>query len=227
MTFSYEHKTHPRARHIKLRVEHDGTVMVTSPKNTPTRLIEKFVQQNEPWIQTQLTKIDLKPKHHTEFKVLIFGKEYKKVVEFLPNSPVGVGVYEQKVVFNPSDPQKSEKEQQALFHKSLDRYLKNTAQHYILERTKQFAAKMNTTYKKITIRKQKTRWGSCSSTGNLNFNWQLVHFPPQIIDYVIVHELSHRTHMNHSSAFWALVNKFCPQYKSQQAWIKKHGYTIE
>ncbi len=226
MTVSYTHRTNQRSKHMRLRIEGDGAIIVTTPPRTPTHLIEKFITTNTPWISKQQAKLALKPRLHTPEQVTIFGKVYKKVIKYSAQLPVGVGVLQNEVAYNPTDPQKKPEEQQQAFQTALNRYLKNTAQHYILERTKLLAQTMGITYKKVTIRKQKTRWGSCSSAGNLNFNWQLVHFPPKMIDYVIVHELAHRKHMNHSAAFWEVVRRFCPDYKAHRAWIQRHGYTV-
>lgn len=84
------------------------------------------------------------------------------------------------------------------------------------ERTAYFAEKMGVTYGRITIREQKTRWGSCSQAGNLNFNWKLVLMPPEILDYVVVHELAHRKEMNHSPRFWAEVERELPDYRDRR-----------
>ena len=74
----------------------------------------------------------------------------------------------------------------------------------------------------ITIRNQKTRWGSCSSKGNLNFNYQLYYMPPELMDYVIVHELAHRRHMDHSVLFWEEVARYCPEYAVYRNQLKKY-----
>lgn len=84
------------------------------------------------------------------------------------------------------------------------------------ERTAYFAERMGVTYGRITIREQKTRWGSCSSKGNLNFNWKLVLLPPELLDYVVVHELAHRKEMNHSPAFWKVVEEILPDYRERR-----------
>ncbi|MBT3249209.1 MAG: M48 family metallopeptidase [Candidatus Pacebacteria bacterium] len=110
--------------------------------------------------------------------------------------------------------------------KEADRFLKSTATRYILPRTKQLADKMEIKFGRITLRQQKTRWGSCSSQGNLNFNWRLVHCPTKVIDYVIIHELAHRQHMNHSSSFWGLVRKHDPEYLRNRGWLKRNGLVL-
>ena len=93
----------------------------------------------------------------------------------------------------------------------------------IPERVEYFAKVIGVTYGKITIRNQKTRWGSCSSKGNLNFNCLLMLAPPEVLDYVVVHELCHRKQMNHSKAFWSEVEKVLPDYKEARKWLKENG----
>lgn len=83
----------------------------------------------------------------------------------------------------------------------------------IVERVRYYGQIMDVTWGRITIRNQKTRWGSCSSKGNLNFNYQLYYLPDELLDYVVVHELAHRRHMNHSKEFWSEVEKYFPNYK--------------
>lgn len=93
----------------------------------------------------------------------------------------------------------------------------------IPERVEYFAKVIGVTYGKITVRNQKTRWGRCSSKGNLNFNCLLMLAPPEVLDYVVVHELCHRKQMNHSKAFWLEVEKVLPDYKEVRKWLKEEG----
>lgn len=105
---------------------------------------------------------------------------------------------------------------------SMKRYIKKL----ISERAASFAAVMGVSFGKITVRSQKTRWGSCSSAGNLNFNCLLALCPSEVIDYVVVHELCHLRHMNHSRAFWNEVAKYLPGYAEQKDWLKRHQSEI-
>lgn len=104
--------------------------------------------------------------------------------------------------------------------------LADKALQHIPKRVSYYAKQIGVTYGKITIRNQKTRWGSCSGKGNLNFNCLLMLTPPEVIDYVIVHELCHRKEMNHSGAFRAEVEKILPDYKEQVKWLKENGGKI-
>lgn len=100
------------------------------------------------------------------------------------------------------------------------------AKEYIPKRAAYFQQFTGGIYHHITIRDQKTRWGSCSARGTLSFNWRLMLAPPAVLDYVVVHELCHLTHMDHSAAFWQAVETVCPDYRSTRQWLKEHGHEL-
>lgn len=103
------------------------------------------------------------------------------------------------------------------------RELADKALVVIPEKVKKYALMVGVDYGRITIRNQRSRWGSCSGKGNLNFNCLLMLFPDEVIDYVVVHELCHRKHMNHSAAFYAEVERVFPEYHRCQKWLKENG----
>lgn len=102
------------------------------------------------------------------------------------------------------------------------RYIQ-AAREYFPRRVAYFQQFTGGHYERITIREQKTRWGSCSSRGTLSFNWKLMLAPPAVLDYVVVHELCHLTHMDHSRVFWQAVEQVLPEYREQRRWLKEHG----
>ncbi len=104
--------------------------------------------------------------------------------------------------------------------------LADRAMQVIPERVRYYAPLIGVTYGRITIRNQRTRWGSCSSKGNLNFNCLLMLTPPQVIDSVVVHELCHRKEMNHSDRFYAEVLRVFPEYDKWNGWLKEHGAAL-
>lgn len=106
------------------------------------------------------------------------------------------------------------------------RRLKRRAAVAIPERLEYFAPLVGVDYGRVTIRSQKTRWGSCSAKGDLNFNCLLLLMPPSVLDYVVVHELCHRKQMNHSPRFWAEVERVIPDYKAAQKWLKDNWRSL-
>ena len=103
------------------------------------------------------------------------------------------------------------------------RMLAEQALDVIPKRVRYYAPLVGVDYGRITIRNQRTRWGSCSSKGNLNFNCLLILFPDEVLDSIVVHELCHRKHMNHSAAFYAEVERVFPEYRKCEKWLKEHG----
>ena len=101
--------------------------------------------------------------------------------------------------------------------------LADEALRVIPKRVQFYAPIVGVTYGRITIRNQHTRWGSCSAKGNLNFNCLLMKAPPEVLDYVVVHELCHRLEMNHSPRFWAQVERVLPSYQNSRRWLREHG----
>ena len=105
-------------------------------------------------------------------------------------------------------------------------WLVDAAKEDLPPRVSRLAAVMGIAYGRVTVRSQKSRWGSCSAKGNLNFNCLLMLCPEEVRDYVVIHELCHRKELNHSPAFWAEVEKACPDYRIHRLWLKKNGSAL-
>lgn len=104
--------------------------------------------------------------------------------------------------------------------------LKKEARNYLASLTEYWAEKIGVSYGRISIRGQKTRWGSCSSKGNLNYNYLLMLCPDEVAEYVVIHELCHRIHMNHSKRFWEKIEEFCPNHRQARKWLKQNGNSL-
>lgn len=137
-----------------------------------------------------------------------------EVRKFVESKADWITVHLSKIQKRPSLPPFTSAEIHALADKALK---------YIPGRVKHFAPMVGVSYGRITIRNQKTRWGSCSGVGNLNFNCLLMLLPPEVIDYVVVHELCHRKEMNHSPRFWAEVERVLPNYRTLKQQLKDRG----
>ncbi len=118
--------------------------------------------------------------------------------------------------------------QQACIHldAAQEKELRERAKSVLAQRTAYFARQIGVTYGRITVRDQKTRWGSCSQTGNLNFNFRLILAPLEVLDYVVVHELCHRRQMNHSAQFWQEMAQVLPDYRKRKAWLTENGWRL-
>ncbi len=104
--------------------------------------------------------------------------------------------------------------------------LKREADVELYDTILDYATRMQVHFGRITIRAQKTRWGSCNKDGNLNFNCLLMLVPREVMEYVVVHELAHIREMNHSKAFWAIVERYCPEYKKCRKWLRDEGHKL-
>ena len=141
----------------------------------------------------------------------------RDVEAFLVSKEAWIKGHLEKIAERPAVAVLSEAERKTLA-KQAAQILPSKVQH--------FAAEIGVSYGRITIRSQRTRWGSCSAKGNLNVNCLLMFCPEEVMDYVVVHELCHRKELNHSAAFWAAVEKVCPDYRVHRKWLKDNGTAL-
>ena len=141
----------------------------------------------------------------------------RDVEAFLISKEAWIQGHLEKIAERPAVAVLSEAERKAL--------AKQAAQ-ILPSKVRRFAAEIGVSYDRITIRSQRTRWGSCSAKGNLNFNCLLMLCPEEVMDYVVIHELCHRKEMNHSPAFWAEVETYCPDYRIHRQGLKENGASL-
>jgi predicted metal-dependent hydrolase len=184
----------------------------------PKFLINQFINQQQAWIEKHLAKIKIIQRNKISTDIIqLFGKKYQLKLINDPNQDVGIKIQGQQLFVN-----SLVELTPAKVKDKLELFIKGTAEKYLFPRTYQLGKLMKIEFKKITLRQQKSRWGSCSSRGTLSFNWRLAHFEPAVIDYVIIHELAHRVHMDHSAAFWRLVAIYDPKHKLHRRILKQY-----
>jgi predicted metal-dependent hydrolase len=109
---------------------------------------------------------------------------------------------------------------------ALERWYRRAARGEIAPRLDRACEQADLSYTRLTIRAQRTRWASCSRSGAMSFNWRLLLAPPEVLDYVVWHEVCHLQVLDHSPRFWALLARWCPDYRQQSAWLRRHGQTL-
>lgn len=221
----YTHRQSRRAKRLSITVEPPGKVVVVSPPRVSQQKIDQFFQKHQNWAQTKLEKMNrIKREIESTEQILIFGRHYQKKMINSSRYPYGVFVQGEQLIIN--HPLANTNSSNLSVKKAKERFLKKTAAAYFKRRLPVLAKQMGVAYGRIKVRNQKTRWGSCSSGSQLNLNWRLVHWPQPIIDYLLVHELAHLKHPNHSPQFWQLVAEHDPDYQDHRRFLKKHALPL-
>jgi predicted metal-dependent hydrolase len=214
----YQIKRSSRSLNLRISINGQGQVVVSAPKLIPEFLIKKFVEGQRVWIEKNLQVLEKRQAKLDLDQLYIFDKKYQLQVDSNANKSEIKVLGEQLLLHSTVALSKKQ------IRDRLEAFFKKTAAAYILRKTPIIARQMEVSYQKISLRQQSSRWGSCSSRGNLNFNWRLVHYPPKVIDYVIIHELAHRIELNHSRRFWAIVRQYDPEYLLHKAALSKKRY---
>ncbi|MBI5945405.1 MAG: M48 family metallopeptidase [Chloroflexi bacterium] len=206
-----------KRRTIALIIERDGSLTVRAPMRASNVLIEQFVQQKMDWITRTRKKIDSiahsPPRQYSDGESFLFlGSLFDLKL---------VGLQKPFLQFDGGFTlsHAAQKNGEHIFV----RWYKERAYDVISKRVSEYARQHGFAPKEVKITSAKTRWGSCSPDGTLNFTWRLVMAPLEVIDYVVIHELAHLRVKNHSSKFWDEVRRIDPGYKEQRKWLKLNG----
>ncbi len=209
-----------RKKTIAIKIE-GKNIIVLSPKLVSERYLKTILEKKKDWIKNKLEEESLKNTIKKRSfldgeKFLKFGKTKKLIYKKSSLNQV-VETNNFIKVFCAS-------EKDIKTH--LETWYKETLNYYIKEKLEFFKSLMNVEYKGFKIKLYKNRLGSCSYKGSLTFNWKIAMMPHEIINYILIHELSHLKHFNHSKSFWENVKKFCPDYKEKKNWIKANKNLI-
>lgn len=206
-------------RRITMRLNSREQIVVTAPPSTPDSVIFSMIEQNQVWIAKQRATVATK-KRMPEDGAYVFGNWLSTTLVHNPQLPVGCQIKNGALQLNTLNQTDHWNEESK---RTFTHFIKSMAGAYIPHRLEFWSEQMQTRFSGFTLRQQKSRWGSCSSTGSINLNWRLVHAPIPVIDYVLIHELAHRTHLNHSQRFWKLVQQYDPEYARHRGWLRREG----
>lgn len=228
--FEYE-IVRKKIKNIGIRITSDGIVRVSSPACITDSYIHEVVYKRADWILSKLRLIEELNKNIHERKyskgdfIVYLGNEYElKVIEEV-KADSKVKLKENEFEVN-VDPELDEEEREKSIRDRLTEWYKHEAFKVFKERTRYYSQILKLYPENIRIKEQKSIWGSCSSKNNINFNWKLIMAPQAVLDYIVVHELCHLKHRDHSKSFWDLVEQVMPEYRLKRKWLKENGRSL-
>ncbi len=215
---------------VTMRVKPDGTVYVVAPRLMPQFMLSQILKSKEAWFRKQIARYAVQKKAIKTYQsgetVLYLGKEYpiQKHVSF--DQLVTKIEFKDNRFHIYVHAGHTEPKQKELIQKALQRWLMSEGKVYLINRADYFSGLIHMEYKSITLKTVSSIWGSCSRDQKLTFNWKLMLTPPEVIDYVVAHEISHLKHKHHQKTFWEQVAQFDPEYKTHRAWLRKNSSSI-
>ena len=211
-----------RARGLGMTISPQTGLVVTAPRTCAQELVERFVDRHGRWVVRQTERLERLasriPKRWPYGPTLPYlGEEHRVVVQHVEQETTVRRTPDKTLVVHLRQPGVEGA------RRLLKRWYMDEALGRIQERVVSLGTQMGIAWLRVRVGDQRTRWGSCSRGGSLNFNYRLVMAPPAILDYVVQHELLHRWQPNHSRKFWALMAAHCPAYRDAVAWLKTDG----
>jgi len=210
----------PRARRYLLGLQADGTARLVIPRRGTEAEGLRFLERSEPWLLKRVAK--WKSQSHAR-QPWIDGKRFSFRGE---ETSLRVEKTRDGVTLSFADQFIPVSREMPDYRAAVLAHLRDLAERELPVRTRELALQHGITIKRVSVRAQKTRWGSCSARGTISLNWRLIQAPPFVVDYLIVHELMHRREMNHSARYWKLVANAFPDYRRAEQWLKKSGIEL-
>lgn len=205
-----------RSKNMRLRLDKNGTVVLSMPKWTLQRTGLKFIQDNIEWIKTQQNKIISPKVFQNGMEITLIGTPL--IITHSPATRTGCHIDTGKLIVSGDIHH---------LHRRVRDFIKQYAYAYIQQTALQMATVLNEKPTKITLRDTSSRWGSCSSSKHLSFCWKLALAPEFVLKYIIAHEVAHLKEMNHSHQFWATVALLNVQRADAEIWLRKNGSELQ
>lgn len=213
---------------LQITIKPSGRIEVAAPEGTPVSVIQQRVQKQGAWILKKLSVVNDRVKQRVYHKYvdgemyLYLGKSYRLQIHLLPEyqKPIVALNETDLVVYTNSS-------QSEIIRKALEEWYRDQTLQFVTKRVQTFSRFFPVMPRYIKVKEQKKRWASCTSRGDLLFNWRCGMAPPEVLDYIVVHEMCHLVHFNHSKDFWNLVESILPDYKKQKEWLKEYGISMD
>lgn len=224
--FKVEIRRRRYQRTLSLRVPSPGRLRVSCSQHLSLQQIFSFIQEKSDFIEScekELKKVygqSLVKGFSLGEKCLFLGTE-RELIPQLTSGREGVELKGDQLLL------RAKSLEPESVQKVLLKFYQKTGRNYLSHLVKLQSEKMGLFPTALSFRNQRTRWGSCSSQGKVSLNWRLVAAPSEVAEYVVIHELAHLRHQNHSSNFWSLVESFCPDYKTHKKWLRDHQIQFE
>lgn len=209
-------KPHVRAKRMKLRYDASSDqAIITMPPRTNEREAINFAKRHLDWLEKQRENAPERIYLYPDYVIPYLGKN--RQITHYPDEKADVTITDENIyVGGPT----------AGISVRLENYFKKQARKSIEPLARTMATQLGTRFRRIQIRDTKSRWGSCSSTGTLSFSWRLIMTPPEILEYVVAHEISHLAEMNHSPAFWRTVDLLVEDAQVSRKWLRTEGHRL-
>lgn len=214
---AYTVRRSTRARSVRVRVEHDGAVVVTLPRRARERDAAAAVRDLRPWIEGRLA--DVAAARAAIERPPGTVPHLGAALELRPQAGRTRAHRRGDVLFVPDE--------EAVARPAIERWYRRAARAEVAPRLDAAARALGTTYERLSIRDQRTRWGSCSQSGAIAINWRLLLGPEEILDYVVWHEACHLVVLDHSPRFWALLERHRPGYREERRWLQLSGAALQ
>lgn len=197
--------------YLRINLRTNGEIVASLPKHCSTTHLTKFIDDNRATLRGQLAKIQKRTEYHNGDQI---GRRHKLVIR--SGVRYGSRSTDNKIIVTIPTGQENSAESGRVIREAVAKALKLEAKSYLPHRLRYFALKYNYSYDRIRLTYAKSRWGSCSASGTISLNIALMNLPEDLIDYVLLHELTHTHHMNHGTDFWRELESICPNAKTRR-----------